>query len=265
MNKLISFDIKADFGFLKKPDSNEPIYITYNMLHKPALLGILGAIIGLKGFKTILETSKKQKRAYIPEYYEKLNHLKVGIQPLEEEKGNYSKTVIRYNNGVGYASKEIGGNLIIDEQTLIKPSYRCFLILNLESDLEKQLYDNLENNKAEYLPYLGKNDFSIWWDNFQDYDKPKVFDKTDSSFELATLFLKKVSVKGNTKEFDAMELAFAKEGNSFVFFENLPVGYDSVLMQYEFKSFAYTDWLLQQNYSIDNLYQLPNEKVVQLF
>ena len=53
--KLISFDLCADMGFLKKPDINEKIYLTYNMLHKPALLGILGAIIGLimmiKGWK----------------------------------------------------------------------------------------------------------------------------------------------------------------------------------------------------------------------
>ena len=47
--RLISFDIQADFGFFKKPDYNDGVLLTYNMLHKPALLGILGAIIGLRG------------------------------------------------------------------------------------------------------------------------------------------------------------------------------------------------------------------------
>ena len=61
MDKLISFDLRGDFGMLKKPDTNEPVYLTFNMLHKPALLGILGAILGLKGFR-------KQKE--LPEYYE---------------------------------------------------------------------------------------------------------------------------------------------------------------------------------------------------
>ena len=42
--RLISFDIQADFGFFKKPDYNDGVLLTYNMLHKPALLGILGAI-----------------------------------------------------------------------------------------------------------------------------------------------------------------------------------------------------------------------------
>lgn len=45
--RLISFDIQADFGFFKKPDYNDGVLLTYNMLHKPALLGILGAIIGV--------------------------------------------------------------------------------------------------------------------------------------------------------------------------------------------------------------------------
>ena len=50
MIKLISVDFYADFGFLKKPDTNNPMYFSFNMLHKPALLGILGAIIGERGF-----------------------------------------------------------------------------------------------------------------------------------------------------------------------------------------------------------------------
>ena len=71
--KIISFDLNAEFGFFKKPDINDGIYLTYNMLHKPALLGIIGAIIGLKGY---------ERNGVLPEYYNKLKHIKVGIQPL---------------------------------------------------------------------------------------------------------------------------------------------------------------------------------------
>ena len=38
--RLISFDIQADFGFFKKPDYNDGVLLTYNMLHKRALLCI---------------------------------------------------------------------------------------------------------------------------------------------------------------------------------------------------------------------------------
>lgn len=71
--KLISFDLKAEMGFFKKPDINDGIYLTYNMLHKPALLGILGAIVGLKGH---------EKEGVLPEYYCKFRDLKVAVQPL---------------------------------------------------------------------------------------------------------------------------------------------------------------------------------------
>ena len=54
--RLISFDIQADFGFFKKPDYNDGVLLTYNMLHKPALLGILGAITALGTIGTIIGT-----------------------------------------------------------------------------------------------------------------------------------------------------------------------------------------------------------------
>ena len=115
MKKLISFTIKAEKGFLKKPDINDGIYLTYNMLHKPAILGILGAIIGLEGY---------QKNGVLPEYYKELKDIPVGVKPVNAEKGNFQKTKITYNNTTGFASNEAGGNLIITEQTLIKPSYK---------------------------------------------------------------------------------------------------------------------------------------------
>ncbi len=152
-NKLISFDLKAKMGFLKKPDINDGIYLTYNMLHKPALLGILGAIAGFSGYK---ENSK------LPDYYEKLKRLKIGIEPLESEKGNYQKTTIGYNNTTGFANDD--GNLQITEQVLIEPSFRCYLLLNTENADEQLLYERIKNQNAEFLPYLGKNDFSAWWE-----------------------------------------------------------------------------------------------------
>ena len=90
MKKLISFIIKADKGFLKKPDINDGIYLTYNMLHKPAILGILGAIIGLEGYK---------QNGVLPEYYLKLKDIPIGIKPMGDEKGNFQKTLISYKIG----------------------------------------------------------------------------------------------------------------------------------------------------------------------
>lgn len=252
-NKIISFDIKADFGFLKKPDTNEPVYLTFNMLHKPALLGILGAISGLEGF---------QENEKLPEYYKALKELKVGIKPLKDEKGNFQKTVIRYTNGVGYANLD-GGTLIVDEQTLIAPSYRCFLLLNFKEELHKKLIKQLKNYEAEYLPYLGKNDFSLWWEKVEEWDYEPF--QSESSFKIESIFIKERPVKeGKTaRTFDLMT---GSEGGSFMYFENLPVAYHPELYQYEYKPFAYTDWALKQKYEVNDLYKLKNDgSIVQLF
>jgi CRISPR-associated protein Cas5h len=251
---IISIDLKADFGFLKKPDTNDPVYLTFNMLHKPALLGIIGAILGLSGFKTKDKT---------PQYYQILEGLQIGIKPLSDDKGNFEKTLIRYNNSVGYANED-GGNLIVTEQTLIRPSYRCFILVNeVENGMGNKLYTMLKEKQAEYLPYLGKNDFSLWWDNFQQYQYSP-FEPT-ASFKLSSIFIKEEALKEGKKTTLSFLPVAGKSGNSFLYFENLPVSYNTDLMQYEYKPFGYTDWDLKQNYEVENLYRLDNHEIIQLF
>lgn len=273
MNKIISIDLHADFGFLKKPDTNDPVYFTYNMLHKPALLGILGAILGLGGFseaKKYVKPSGKNKdikpvnkRDFLPEYYQVLEGLKIGIKPLSDEKGNFQKTIIKYNNGVGYANLD-GGNMIITEQTLIKPSFCCYILLEEKNAVHQKLYESLKQNKAEFLPYLGKNDFSIWWNGFEEFDFNE-FNSTDSGFKCKSIFAKNIAAKEGLEELDYMQILMGEQGNTFVYFENLPFNYDLNLMQYNFKPFVFTDWNIKQNYPINSLYQLSNDEIIQLF
>lgn len=270
MNKLISIDLYADFGCLKKPDTNDPVYLTFNMLHKPALLGMLGAIVGLEGFRE-KSTAKKKKgkdpvsgreehQLNVAVYYDALQELKIGIRPLRHDNGNFSKAVLTYNNGVGYANLD-GGNLMVTEQMLIAPAYRCYLLFEKDSDLFRQLYRNLKNCDAEYLPYLGKNEFSVFWKNWQEYSF-KQFEPEDKSFEIKSIFIKEQPVKGGKAK------VFFKIGqlSRFMYFENLPVGYDAALTQYDYRPFAYTDNQMKQDYPVQNLYQLTqNDEIVQLF
>lgn len=258
MQKLISIDLFADFGMLKKPDTNEPVYLTFNILHKPALLGIFGAIIGLKGF---------QKKGELPEYYIELKDLKIGIQPLNHENGNYSKTIIRYNNTTGFASEEKGGNLIIDEQTLITPAFRCYALINFDKEHQKRLYNNLKENKAEYLPYLGKNEFSVWWKNFKEYSYEDF--KPDGKFKISSIFIKYESLKdGIKKTYFSPAMNFQTKGNTYSYFENLPVSYHKQLFQYEFKNFAFTNWDLKQDFKLPENYpliKLDTNGIIQVF
>jgi CRISPR-associated protein Cas5h len=257
MQKLISIDIKADFGMLKKPDTNEPVYLTYNMLHKPAVLGIIGAIIGEAGFK---------EKGKFPDYYIKLKDIRIGIQPLNHEKGNYQKTIIAYNNTTGLASKEEGGNMIVTEQTLIAPSYRCYLLLDNENSTHQKIGYNLKNFNAEYLPYLGKNEFSVWWEKYTEYEFEEFVSK--DNFKINSVFIKERPViEGKTEGlldwFDSSD-----KSNTFIYFERLPIGYDENLFQYNYMNFAYTDWSFKPNYqsNISHLLKLiNNEQIIQVF
>lgn len=256
MKKLISFTIKAEKGFLKKPDINDGIYLTYNMLHKPAILGILGAIIGLEGY---------QKNGVLPQYYKELKNIPVGVKPVGAEKGNFQKTKITYNNTTGMASNETGGNLIITEQTLIKPSYKIYLLLDLDSENEKKLYHNIKEQKAEYLPYLGKNDYSLWWDReeVEEY-KWELFEK-DSNFRISAVFKKDEAIVNYIAK--AMgRRALAKRKNDFNYFERLPISFNEELYQYDYADYAYSNVVFEDEVKVNsnNLFQISNNRTKEI-
>ncbi len=264
--KLISFIIKAEKGFFKKPDINDGIYLTYNMIHKPAILGILGAIVGLKGY---------EKSKNLPEYYTKLKDIKVGVKPIGSEKGIFQKFVIYYNNSTGFANEgeskkgknPSGATLQIFEQTLIAPSYKIYLLLNLDKIFEKQLYENIKQQEAEYLPYMGKNDYSLWWtkDEVREYDWEDF--KKDIDFYIDTIFKKEEPVIQNIVEAIGRR-ALVEQKTWFCMFEKLPIGFNEKIFQYELSDFAYTNARLKSSINIksDNLFKLKNdEKVIFLY
>jgi CRISPR-associated protein Cas5h len=124
--KAISFKLSGKTACFRKPDVNVYTYFTYNNIHKPALLGLLGAIIGLGGYTQLHDENEQLKKAKqplndkYPEFYEKLQNLKVSIVPLAPN-GYFSKKIQTFNNSVGYASFEQGGNLVVREQWLENP------------------------------------------------------------------------------------------------------------------------------------------------
>lgn len=252
--KIISFDLESEMGFFKKPDINDGIYLTYNMLHKPALLGILGAIIGLKGY---------EKNEILPEYYVMLHHLKIGIQPLNSNNGDYLKEIIGYNNSTGMGMNN--SNLQVKEQVLINPAYRCYLLLNMDNQLEKLLFDNIMSYSAEYIPYMGKNEFSAWWSNVKQYDKPLEF-KFDRKYKISSLFQKEEAVSGYIARSFSL---FSKKSEepSFVYFEKLPIGFDCEHYQYEYGDFVYSNMTFSADMKFTSkklFYDLGQDGIIQM-
>lgn len=269
MEKLISFDLKAKFGFFKKPDINDNISngskesygLTFNILHKPALLGILGAIIGKGGYN--------ENRKF-PIYYSDLKALKIGIKPLSAKEGDnafngYTKEIIRYNNSTGFASDEEGGNLKVAEQVLIDPSYRCFLLLNLEISDERTLYELVLSYQAEFIPYLGKNDFSAWWTDAKEHKDIEPFDFSHS-YKVNSIFAKTEAVSGFVTK--SMSRGAGLGEATYLYFERLPIGFDEELYQYIYGDFVYSNASFTKEMNMSNVgdfYKLDEDTIIQLF
>lgn len=245
MNTLISFTIKADFGMFKKPDINDKIFISYNMIHKPYLLGILGAIMGYKGHN---QNSDKSK---MPEYYDKLKDIRVAIAPSSENGGIFKKEFIIFNNTTN------GQIANITEQTLINPAYRIYLELDNTNEEHTKLINNLKNHQAVYPPYMGKNEFSLWWDDFKVHNK---FEEIESKekFEVRTIIKR-------DKNFVLKNSGYKERTtNYFYLFERLPIGFDKELKQYKYSDFLYTNNVFKSTKQLQNLHEC-DEGVICLF
>jgi len=243
MKQLISFTIKAEFGMFKKPDINDKIFVTYNILHKPYLLGILGAIVGYGGH------NQNQDKSKMPEYYEKLKDMRIAIVP-NGKNGIFKKEFIIFNNTTNGTINNI------TEQTLINPSYQIYL--ELDKEKHKELIKKLENNEAVFPPYMGKNEFTLWWDNFIIHKK---FEKVDSKerFEVKSIIKK-------PENFVLKNSAYKERTtNYFYLFERLPIGFDEQLKQYMYHDFLYTNAIFKNSKNLENLYEGDEGVVICLF
>ena len=168
--KFLRFKLSGKTAFFKKPDVNTYYYFTYTSIHKVALLGMFGAILGLGGYNernNNREIKKIKEDFKYPEFYEKLKELKVAIVPTNDKDlkqgkgyitfdGYVNKKIQTFNNSVGYASYHTGGNLIVKEQWLENPVWEIYL--KVDSKISEELAKRFMNYNFTYMPYLGKND-----------------------------------------------------------------------------------------------------------
>ena len=108
--KVLRFTLSGKQAFFKKPEVNKYYYFTYGHIHRVALLGLLGAVMGYSGYAQIGQKKQTDVPEY-PEFYQQLKDLKTAVIPCCE-KGSFPQKMIAFNNSVGYASMEKGGNLI---------------------------------------------------------------------------------------------------------------------------------------------------------
>lgn len=234
--KVVRFKLSGKTAFFKKPDVNTYYYFTYGNIHKIALLGIIGSVLGLGGYNA---QSLDFKNNVYPEFYEKLRNSKVSIVPLNEH-GYITKKVQTFNNSVGYASKESGGNLIVKEQWLQEPEWLIYVKID---NITEKFSDMIKNNKAVFIPYLGKNDHFADITGVRELEVEEInnVDKIDSIFE--------------TKYFEIDKYQDEKGDTAWKYTEYLPIALDRDLNQYEFSDFTQTNMYIESGSGGVHLYK----------
>lgn len=229
----IKFTLRGKSAFFKKPDANTYAYFTYNNIHKIALLGLLGAIAGYGGYTQQIKDQKSELYQQYPEFYSKLKDLKVCIIP-NGKNGYFSKKIQQFNNSVGYASQEEGGNLIVREQWLEEPSWTIYLLK--DGSLEEtfsEISDRLLNNQCIFVPYLGKN------------DHPAVIERC-TVVDLEASACNYFSCLFPAEFADTSNDTWDNSENGYLFKEFCPYTMDSVRNFYEFKEFVFTNYLIKK-------------------
>lgn len=226
----ISFLLSGKTAMFKKPDVNANVYLTFNNIHKVALLGLLGAVIGLDGH----EQHVRDKKCSYPAFYEQLKDLEIAIQPLGngeggEFRGHFVKKLQTFNNSVGYASQEEGGNLVVKEYWLENPKWRIYIKDDGSQNYQK-VAQSLLNKKVVYTPYLGKND------HIADITDIKEVELTLHKVKEAVPVHSLISLDRVT--FTAKAVG---KGSVFLFKESLPVALMPDANIYQYDLFVYTN------------------------
>jgi len=224
--KAISFSLSGKFAHFKKPDVNSYAYFTYSQIHKITVLGILGAILGLKGYGN--------SKGNYPEFYEKLKDFKISIIP---KKPYFTKKIITFNNSVGYGNQDKdekgrvkNWNLIVKEQWLENPVWEI-LILENETDEFRKLKQRLFKKEFAFIPYLGKNDHPAVIDEIKEIE----LNKPTKDMICISLIPKSKAILKKPPRF----------GENFFYSEFLPIGLKEKFLIYEYEEMILSSWIVE--------------------
>jgi len=153
---ILKFDISSKFASFTKPHYNSCIS-TYPHIHKCAILGIIGSIIGIEKKQPIKDWT------VMPRYYEELKDIDVAIVPEHIEFPVYSTKI---TETTGLVSGETGGVLVTSMDLLCSPKWTIYLDLK-DNKYKDKIIKYLINKECIFLPYLGRNSFPATIDNVE--------------------------------------------------------------------------------------------------
>ncbi|MFT4144349.1 MAG: type I-B CRISPR-associated protein Cas5b [Mobilitalea sp.] len=251
---VLKFTLSGKTAFFKKPDVNSNYYFTYGNIHKVVLLGMFGAIMGYGGYNQQV----RSKEALYPEFYEKLQDIKVSIQP--KCKG-FKKKLQIFNNTVGYANAD--GNLIVREQWLEDPCWNVYLLL--KGDIEEKIAERILTSKATFIPYLGKNDHMATISEVEIKELKEI--NLTKEYGISSLYIKDCFEARAEEEFSDIFDLDVKIEPGFRYEERLPVALEETTNQYILVPFVYTNSkvVIRTEKSEGLLIGSYDEKIIQFY
>lgn len=242
---MLRISLGGKTAFFKKPDVNTYYSFTFGNIHKVALMGIFGAILGFNGY-----SASKIDNKDLPEFYTKLEDIQCSIIP-KSKIGFINKKIQQFNNSVGYASKELGGNLIVKEQWLENPKWDIFI--KLDSDVAINLATTIMDNKCVYLPYLGKNDHPA---DITNATILKGCTLSNNYYKIDSLFLKDKAEYADPNDYEEEYL----DVKLFKYEESLPIKLNKDTQMYHYETFVNTNLPVEKYH--DEVYEADGKIIV---
>lgn len=277
MSNAFAFLIYSNFAFFKKEAYNKKFF-TYGHIHKPVIIGLLGSIIGLKGYNNginnLLQKIKGNKKTKIPEF-NILKELEISIIPLNFEKNiitkfpqlikenknnielilenniysSFEKFFNNYNNSHGlFSYVRNDGAYQINEQTLYNPAWLIFIKKPNKSNLLKFydiLQEKIKNKKSTFLPYLGQNTYPASVEYIAEYE----INPTDSNeYKIHSLFFLKDNIN---------DITF----NNTYYKEILPFDVDYNIPKYKKQTFFKINESIKSDYLNKQVFNIYNTNI----
>ena len=253
--EALKFTLSGNSAFFKDNVINT-VYLTYGNIHRVALLGMFGAILGYGGYgkQNDMLNKKKKKMPDYPEFYEKLKDIKISIVS-NGKNGYFNKKLQTFNNSVGYASKEEGGNLIVKQFWLENPSWDIYILL--DCDEAKKIADYIQNRKAIYLPYLGSNDHLANIMDVEIIDIEEKMSSEDETIEILSM-IKDSDISEKKKNIFSIDKNSIRD-DIYKYSEYLPFALSKELNQYEKEKMTITNMsvILKKSY-----YKVEDKNIV---
>jgi len=142
--KFLKFKLSGEVASFVKPAKTKTCLYTFQHIHKVALMGLIGATIGLNGYETSFKV--------YPEFYDKLKDIQIAIIPTKPSFKKNRKTLTEDEP----LYKKYKGK-VQQIQQLINPSWWIYIPLECNS-LILQFYKKLENKESVYKQRLGSKD-----------------------------------------------------------------------------------------------------------